>query len=68
MAISQNRVTHLIEELHREFPVFGSIKVIDFEDQSVLVQKGSHYHHTLHSYRFRVVNERLVYRRKRRTI
>ena len=67
-AFNQNRVAHLLEELHRQFPAFGTIKVIDFEDQSVLVQTGTVYRHTLHSYRFKIANGRLVYRRKRRVI
>ena len=67
-AFNQNRVAHLLEALHRQFPAFGTLKVIDFEEQSVLVQKGTLYHHVLHIYGFKIVNGRLVYRRKRRKI
>jgi len=65
---SQNRVTQLLEGLHRQFPAFGTIKAIDFEDQSVLVQQGSLYHHTIHTHHFKIIAGRLIYRHKRRAI
>jgi hypothetical protein len=68
MAISRNRAAHLLENLHRQFPAFGTIKLMNFENQTVLVQQGSMYHHSLHAHRFKIDHERLVYRRKRREI